>query len=127
MKRLLVAILCLVALSPLASGMSKKLYRPSAQDKSAQEEKKATVNYDDYAGQYEVTKDFILTITNDKGNLMVQPSGDDKAEFKAEDKADQFSSAAVNARLKFVRDPEGKVFGVIVTLDGKEFQAKKIK
>jgi uncharacterized protein involved in high-affinity Fe2+ transport len=127
MKRLLVAMLCMSALSIFASGASAKLnaQEKPAQEQKEQKDKKAT--YDVYIGQYEVAKDFVLTITNENGKLMGQPTGDTKAEFKAEETADTFYSADVGARLKFAKNEKGEVTGVIVSLGGKDYWSKKIK
>jgi hypothetical protein len=80
-----------------------------------------------YIGQYEVAKDFILTITNEDGKLMGQPTGDVKAEFKAEGTLDRFFSSTVDAHLKFARNDKDEVIGVVITINGKDFWAKKVK
>jgi hypothetical protein len=125
MKRLLVMTLCACALAPFAYSATKRGNKEgvSQEQKEAQKDAKS---YDIYVGQYEVAKDFILTITHEKGKLMGQPTGDEKVEFKPE-AADQFFSTAVNARLKFIKDEKGEVTSVVVTLDGKDFLSKKIK
>lgn len=123
MKRLLVAILCVIALVPFAS--SATVHR-NLQEKPAQEQadKKA---YDIYVGQYEVAKEFVLNVTNEDGKLVGQPTGDTKAEFKAEETPDRFYSSAVEAHLKFARNDKNEVTGVVITIHGKDFWAKKIK
>ncbi len=123
MKRLLIALLCLSALSSFAYGTP---LHQTIQEKPAPEQKDKK-NYDAYVGQYEVAKDFVLTITNEKDKLMGQPTNDEKVEFKPEAAAETFFSREVNARLKFVRNEKDEVVGVIVTLGGKDFPAKKIK
>jgi hypothetical protein len=123
MKRLLIALLCIGALVPVASAMTA---RRNLQEKAApaQKEKKS---YDTYVGQYEVAKDFVLTITNENGKLMGQPTGDEKAEFVPEEGTERFFSQAVNAHLKFARNDKDAVTGVIVSIGGKDYWAKKIK
>ena len=123
MKRLLVAMLCVSALAPFAYGMT---VNQQTQEKPAQEQKEKNP-YDHYAGQYEVAKDFILTITVENGKLMGQPTGDEKVEFKAEETAETFYSKEVNARLKFATNDKNEVNGVLVSLGGKNYWAKKIK
>lgn len=123
MKRLLVAMLCISAFSPFAYGMTLNL---KAQEKPAQEQKDKK-SYDVYVGQYEVAKGFILTITNEDGKLMGQPTGDVKAEFKPEETVETFFSPEVKARLKFATNDKNEVAGVLVTIGGKDFWAKKIK
>lgn len=123
MKRLLVAIVCALALLTLGFGHAKaeERYGPASQDQ------KEVQNYDIYVGQYEVRPGFVLTVTNENNKLMGQPTGDAKIEFKPEAEADQFSSSQENVQLKFVRDEKGVVSGVIVTLDGNPYPSKKVK
>lgn len=122
MKKLLVAILCTFALSTLGfvSARAVETIERASQDQ------KEVQNLDIYVGQYEVEKDFILTITNENGKLMGEPGGE-KVEFKAEAAPDEFFSSAINARLKFARDKSGVVIAVVVSIDGKDFYSKKIK
>lgn len=123
MKRLISILLCALVLPSLGVAFANSVqnYAVSTQ------EKKDVRNYDDYVGKYDVAPGFILTITNENNKLMGQPTGDAKIEFKPDAEADRFSSSQENVQLKFGRDPAGAVIGVIVTLDGKDFQAKKIK
>ncbi|MBC7912329.1 MAG: DUF3471 domain-containing protein [Pyrinomonadaceae bacterium] len=125
MKKILALLICLCAFSPLA--LSATAQDGKAQEKPAQEKKEAK-SYDLYAGEYQVSEGFILTITHENGKLMGQPTGDEKVEFKPEEAADQFFSSAVNARLKFVWDEKNTiVVGVIVTIGGKDYPSKRIK
>ena len=123
MKRLLVAMLCI---SALASAAYSTTAARTVQEKPAQEQKDKAP-YDVYAGQYEVAKDFILTITNENGKLMGQPTGDAKVEFKPEETKETFYSKDVEARLKFATNDKNEVTGVLVTIGGKDYWAKKIK
>jgi len=127
MKRFFVAILCVGALLGVAYGQTDNKGQGTAPVNKAQEEKPAPPSYDVYVGQYEVQPGFVLTITNEKGKLMGQPTGDSKIEFKPEAAADQFFSSQESVHLKFVRDEKGVVSGVVVKLDGKDYPAKKIK
>jgi hypothetical protein len=120
---LLIALLCISALSPLAYGAT---FSSHTQETKPQEQKEKK-SYDVYVGQYEVAKDFILTITNEDGKLMVQPTGESKAEFKPEETVETFFSQEVNARLKFATNDKNEVTGVLVSIGGKDFWAKKIK
>jgi hypothetical protein len=132
MKRVFAVMLCIGALAAFAHAQTDKPAQPTTPDKSAQDktaqEKPAPPSYDVYVGQYEVQPGFVLNITNEKGKLMGQPTGDAKIEFKPEgDVADKFFSAQENVHLKFVRDEKSEIVGVMVTLDGKDYPAKKIK
>ena len=123
MKRLLVVLMCAFALTYVGF-LQARGGVALAQEKKDQKE---VTNYDIYIGQYEVSPGFMLTVTNENGKLMGQPTGDEKAEFKAEAGPDEFFSSTVGARLKFARDQAGVVNAVVVTIDGKDFYSKKIK
>jgi hypothetical protein len=83
-------------------------------------------NLDTYSGQYEVQPGFILTVSNEKGTLMGQPTGDEKIPFKHES-GTVFSSDADGPKLTFVINDDGQVIGVKVALNGQVYAAKKIK
>lgn len=123
MKRLFSVMLCASALATLGFGSTKAevVYVQTSQ------EQKVEKNYDIYVGRYQVGQEFILTITNENGKLMGQPTGDEKAEFKAQAGADEFYSETVDARLKFAKDGTGAVNAVVVTIFGKDYYSKKIK
>jgi hypothetical protein len=123
MKRFFSVMLCALALATLGFGNAKAevVYG------SATQEQKSEINYDIYVGQYQVAEGFVLTVTNENGKLMGQPTGDEKAEFKPKSGADEFYSSTVNASLKFARDAAGVVTAVVVNIDGKDFYSKKIK
>lgn len=126
MKRLLGAILCVIALVPFAFGatLNRTIQETPKQEQKPQQDKKA---YDIYVGQYDVQQQFVLTVTNEDGKLMGQPTGDVKAEFKAEEMSDTFYSSAVEAHLKFARNDKNEITGVVITIGGKDFWAKKVK
>jgi hypothetical protein len=123
MKRLLIALLCLTALSSVAYGSP---FNRTTQEKPAPEQKDKK-NYDPYVGQYEVAKDSVLTMANEGGKLTGQPTNDEKVEFKPEAAAETFFSRDVNARLKFVGNEKDEATGGIVTIGGKDFSSRKIK
>jgi hypothetical protein len=83
-------------------------------------------DFEAYVGEYEVQPGFVIIVTNEKGKLMAQPTGDDKAELKHESGA-QFISETVGARLTFVRDDKGLVTGIKIMLNDKPYEARKIK
>jgi hypothetical protein len=83
-------------------------------------------NLDAFSGQYEVQPGFIIAITNEKGTLMGQPTGDEKIAFKHESGM-VFSSDADGPKLTFVINDDGQVTGVKVELNGQVYAAKKIK
>jgi hypothetical protein len=83
-------------------------------------------NLDAYSGQYEVQPGFILTVSNEKGKLMGQPTGDEKIPFKHES-GTVFSSDADGPKLTFAINDDGQVTGVKVELNGQVYAARKIK
>lgn len=122
MKKLLMSALILLAFATMCFSSG---YLEDGREHGAQDPK-PVINYDIYVGQYEVAKDFVLTITNENGKLMGEPGGE-KVEFKPEGRPDEFFSSAVNARLRFAKDKEGAIIAVVVTIEGKDYYSKKIK
>src|SRR6185436_10675975 len=55
-----------------------------------------------YAGRYELTPTFVLTVRADGGRLFVQATGQDELEAFAESETD-FFSRVVNAQISFAR------------------------
>jgi CubicO group peptidase (beta-lactamase class C family) len=80
--------------------------------------------FDTYAGQYQLTPDFILTISNDAGHLMAQATGQPKFELFPESET-KFFLKVVDAKVTFVKDVSGKVSHLILHQGGDK-QAKKI-
>jgi hypothetical protein len=83
-------------------------------------------NLDAYSGLYEVQPGFVLTVSNEKGTLMGQPTGDEKIPFKHES-GTLFSSDADGPKLTFVVNDDGQVTGVKIELNGQVYAARKIK
>jgi len=82
--------------------------------------------YDDYAGQYQLAPNFIINITNENGKLTLQAAGQPKNELFAESETDFFLKT-IDAQIKFVKDAEGKVTGLVLRQGGRETPAQKIK
>jgi aminopeptidase N len=72
---------------------------------------------EDYAGQYELSHDFIITITHSNGHLYAENAGQQRVEIFAES-SDVFFFKAVDAQITFTRDENGKVTGLIL-FDGR--------
>lgn len=94
-----------------------------------QERPAATTNtnssvYDAYVGQYELAPNLIITITRD-GNRLMSEVGGRKSELTPQSET-QFTIAAANIRVTFVRDTNGQVTHMIVNDNGREGQARKI-
>lgn len=82
--------------------------------------------FDDYIGQYKSDTDYIITITNENGKLMAHPFAGAKAELFAESETDFFLKLAA-VQIKFVKDSQGKVTGLVLRQGGREILAQKVK
>ncbi len=67
----------------------------------------------EYVGRYPVTPTFVLTITEEGGNLFAQASGQPKVQVFASAK-DEFSYRIVNAQISFQRDGSSQVSGLVL-------------
>ncbi len=79
-----------------------------------------------YVGEYEMTPDFIFTVTREQGRLFIQATGQEKFEIGAETET-KFFSKVNDAKFEFVRDASGKVTTVVLDQGGMHAEAKKIK
>ncbi len=86
----------------------------------------ASQTLDKYAGQYQIAPNFIITVTNENGKLMGQATGQPKAELFAESETDFFLKV-VDAQIKFVKDAQGRVTGLVLSQGGRDVPAQKIK
>ena len=82
--------------------------------------------YDDYVGQYQLAPNFTITITNENGKLKAQATGQPKNELFAESETDFFLKT-VDTQIKFVKDEQGKVTGIVLRQGRREMPAQKIK
>jgi len=82
--------------------------------------------YKQYVGEYQLAPTFALVISVEAGKLIVQPTGQDKAElFPASET--KFFLTVVDAQIEFEKDPAGKVTGLILHQNGQALPGKKIK
>jgi len=79
-----------------------------------------------YTGDYELAPNFILSVTLEEGNLMVQATGQGKIEVYAE-KENLFFSRVPDAKIEFTNDANGKTDKLILHQNGRHTPAKKIK
>jgi len=79
-----------------------------------------------YVGDYELVPEFVISISVKEGKLFGQATGQDAFELFA-DKTDEFFLKVVEARIKFVREKDGKVTSLILYQNGEEMPGKKIK
>lgn len=82
--------------------------------------------YDAYVGQYELAPNFIITITKEGGKLMAQAPGRQKIELLPESEIEFFVNE-YDARIVFIWNTNGQVNQSIISLNGREIPAKKIK
>ena len=68
----------------------------------------------------------IFTITNEAGKLMAIVPGQPKIELTPSSET-EFFVPGVNAQLRFTKDNNGQVTGLVLNQNGRELQAKKIK
>jgi tetratricopeptide (TPR) repeat protein len=80
----------------------------------------------DYVGQYELSRDFIITITQYNGHLYAENAGQQRVEIFAESSG-VFFFKAVDAQITFVRNENGNVTGLILYDGRRETLARKIK
>jgi CubicO group peptidase (beta-lactamase class C family) len=79
-----------------------------------------------YTGEYELAPNFILTISLEQGRLMVQATGQGKAEMFAE-RENFFFLKVADIQLTFTKDADGKTDKLILHQNGRDMPAKKIK
>jgi len=82
--------------------------------------------YDQYAGEYELAPGFSIVVTKEDNKLMIQATGQQKAEIFPESDT-KFFPKVVDAQIEFVKDSSGKVTGLILYQGGQKLQAKKVK
>lgn len=103
---------------------------PKADDKNtapapSQAGKADPKTFGDYVGEYELPL-FTLVVTREDDKLFGQPPGESKEELIPEPDG-SFTVTNVGAKLRFVRDEQGKVVELQVNLQGQEMKGKKIK
>jgi len=84
--------------------------------------------YDLYAGQYALAlaPTVVFTITTEGGKLTAIVPGQPKVELTPSSET-EFFVPGVNAQIKFAKDNNGQITGLVLNQNGRELQAKKIK
>ena len=82
--------------------------------------------YDAYLGEYEIVRNLIVTVTKEETKLLAQATGYSKIEFFPESEI-EFFAKRLDAQIMFVGDGSGKITYALITLNGHEMQARKIK
>ena len=78
----------------------------------------------EYAGTYALAPNFDLVITDEKGQLMAQATGQNKAPIYAESET-VFFPVVVEAKIEFFHDAQGKVTHLILHQGGHDMKAPK--
>ena len=110
-------------LNPNNAGAVRAVASLTAEQKEAKVDPKI---YDALAGDYELSPNFIFTITNEDGKLMAQATGQPKAELFPTSET-EFFLKVVDAQVTFVKNGEGKVTQLILHQNGRNMDAKKIR
>ena len=79
-----------------------------------------------YVGDYEVTPDFVFSVTKEQDKLFLQAPEQEKLEMFA-DTENKFFLKVNDAQLEFVKDDLGKITKAIMNQGGRQADAKKIK
>ncbi len=79
-----------------------------------------------YVGEYEVTPEFVFSITKEPGRLFLEAGGQDKIELFAETET-KFFLKVNDAQFEFVNDDAGKTVKAIMNQGGRQADAKKVK
>jgi nitroreductase len=80
----------------------------------------------DYTGKYEITAEIAITITEEKGKMYAQATGQPKVDIYPEAK-DKFFLKVTDAQITFIRDEAESVTGLVLYQGGRETSAKKIE
>jgi hypothetical protein len=102
---------------------------PQSTQPSQQERKAITLDsavLDKYVGQYQITPNLIMIVTNETGKLMAQLTGQPKVEIFAESEI-KFFLKVIDAQITFVKDAEGRVTNMILHQRGRATPGQKIK
>jgi D-alanyl-D-alanine carboxypeptidase len=82
--------------------------------------------YDSYAGIYELTPAFRLTVTREGDRIFTQATGQERVEIFPAGET-EFFLRVVDAQISFVRDSSGAVTGLVLHQGGRDLPAKKLK
>jgi CubicO group peptidase (beta-lactamase class C family) len=82
--------------------------------------------YDAYVGDYELQPGFVLSVTREGDRLMTQATGQPKVEIFPSSET-EFFLKVVDARITFVRGPEGKVDQLVLHQGGRDMPARRVR
>lgn len=78
-----------------------------------------------YVGNYELVPNFVITITNEKGQLFLQATNQPKFEVYASSE-NEFFLKVVKASITFNKDEQGKIKSLTLHQGGQNQEAKKL-
>ncbi len=82
--------------------------------------------FDQYVGEYELAPGFSITIYREGSKFMTRATGQGAIEIFAESET-RFFLKVIDAQVEFVKDPDGKVTGMVLNQNGRRSPGKKIK
>ncbi|WP_066507750.1 serine hydrolase [Abyssisolibacter fermentans] len=82
--------------------------------------------YDEYVGEYELTKDIIFTISNEDDHIYAKLTRQDKYEIFPISES-EYIYKVIDAKITFEKDDNNKVTKLILNQNGQEMPASKIK
>lgn len=126
--------LCVIVLSNLDSVPVNTMARSLAAialglKQTAPQRKAITLNpqiYDRYLGEYRLAPNFFVAVTREGDKLMGQATGQPKVELLPESDI-EFFVKEYDAQIMFVYGDTGQITGAVVTFNGQQTQAEKIK
>jgi CubicO group peptidase (beta-lactamase class C family) len=110
-------------LNPKNTNATAKLGSLTGERKSGAVDPKV---YESYVGAYELSPNFVITITTEDGKLMAQATGQDKFELHPTSET-EFFLKVVDAQVTFVKNEQGHVTELILNQNGRKMPAKKIR
>jgi CubicO group peptidase (beta-lactamase class C family) len=82
--------------------------------------------YKTYAGRYDYGNNLIITVTSDQGRIFAQATNQPQFEiFPVSEK--EFILREINARVTFIKEPDGKVSKMIVDMAGQKKDAPRVE
>ena len=82
--------------------------------------------YDGYVGRYQLTPEFIITVTREGGHLFIQATGQPRFEVFPETEHDYFLKV-VDAQISFDVDGNGRATQLILHQNGRDTAGKRIE
>ncbi len=113
-------------LAALLFGEKYELPQEEAPQVARKEIKVDSKIFDAYVGDYQLAPNFIMTVTKEGDQLMLQPTGQGKSEIFPESET-KFFSKIVNAQIVFNKNDKGVVEQLTLYQNGREVPGKKIK